>query len=151
MRKILEKMIAVDGKLMYAIQLEKEDKKQPSSLYIRMKDGKVFIDSSNWFFSNAVAFDVSDESHTIAKKIFMTQLQCYVETQIGEIKLLQQVCCDLGVLELFGDSISKSQQLLIANVVKDIVKPRAINKDNPYDSDDELDDFKKIDDNKANA
>jgi len=129
MRKIEEKIVINNGKLVYAVALKTENKDSRDT-YLLIRDGKIHFES-NWF-SSVVAYEGSDESHSVAKEIFTMQLQCAIKSMVGELKLLESVLTSIGITEVLGSSLTEAQKLLITQQVKkeivDSVKPKAIKK-----------------------
>jgi len=144
MKKIEEKIIVTDGQLKYAVSLKSEVQGERET-YLRIRNGEIYFDSN--YFSNIVAYDGSEETHEIAKQIFMTELQCAVKKRVSELKLLESVLMSIGIQEVLGSSLTESQKLLIAEQIKQevgcakeeikedvnnqivkVVKPRAIKK-----------------------
>lgn len=119
MKKFNEKVIINYGKLMYAIEVTSGNDKERSS-YITIRDGKVYFE--NGYFNSISVFDSSDETHQIAKDIFMTQLRADVKTRISELKLLESVLTELGLVEVLGDTLLKSQRILIETQVNEQMK-----------------------------
>ena len=119
MKKFNEKVIINYGKLMYAIEVTSGNDKERSS-YITIRDGKVYFE--NGYFNSISVFDSSDETHQIAKDIFMTQLRVDVKTRISELKLLESVLTELGLVEVLGDTLLKSQRILIETQVNEQMK-----------------------------
>lgn len=133
MRKIEEKIIVYDGQLKYAVELESEIKGQRPT-YLLIRNGDIYF-NDNWFSSVAV-YDGSEETHSIAKKIFMTELQCAVTKRVSELKLLESVLSSLGIQDVLGNVMFESQKLLISKQIAEevnsqiveTIKPRAIKK-----------------------
>lgn len=118
MKKIQEKIIVTDGELKYAVSLKSENQNERET-FLRIRNGEVYFDS-NWF-SGVVAYDATEETHEIAKQIFMNELQCAVKKRVGELKLLESVLTSIGIQDVLGSSITESQKLLIAKQVKEEV------------------------------
>lgn len=150
MRKIEEKIIVYDGQLKYAVELEGEVKGQRPT-YLLIRNGDIYF-NDNWFSSVAI-YDGSEETHSIAKKIFMTELQCAITKRVSELKLLESVLKSLGIQDVLGNVMFESQKLLISkqiaeevnsqiaeevnNQIVKTIKPRAIKKIKSKDENDD--------------
>lgn len=112
MKKYNEKMIIRQGKMVYAISLkDKSNKDSNDRNYIVIENGKViFVD--NWF-SGAVEFNFNDETHKIAKEIFVSQLQVDIKRRILELKQLEEIFNDIGLKECISDSIVNNSKILL--------------------------------------
>lgn len=152
MHQIEEKIVIYNGELKYAVCLTKDAKSNYDKTYLSIRDGKVYFES-NWY-GGIREYDGSEESHQIAKSIFMSELQCAVRKRVSELKLLESVLNDIGISDVLGNVMFESQKMLITQqieeakeeikeVVEDkiektvdekivkIVKPKAIKKPNP--------------------
>lgn len=110
--KLNERMIIRDGKLVYAISLggKASGSAKENAAYIYTQDGKVkFADS--WFSIHE--FDFSNESHQLAKEIFVTELQADIKRRILELKQLQSVFAELNLSECFGSVLEDNTKLLL--------------------------------------
>ena len=138
MHKIEEKIVIYNGELKYAVALYKKDNQRT---YLTIRNGVVYFENS-WYGGTA-EYDGSEETHAIAKSIFMNELQCAVRKRVSELKLLESVLNDVGVGDVLGDVIFTSTQLLIEQKVQEVkdevkdevkqeiiktVKPRALKK-----------------------
>ena len=130
-RKYNEKIIIRNGKLQYAIQLDKEKSRN----HIIIENGKVYF-TDNWY-SDVTTFDFNDEAHRIAKEIFISQLQSDIKSKIAELRLLEEVFKSINLSECLGNIIPDASKLLlnkeevkeeITNQIKEQVKPIAIKK-----------------------
>lgn len=106
-RKYNEKIIIKDGKVVYAIQLDEKNKKN----YITINRGEIYFTDS--WYSSLEDFNFNDESHRIAKEIFIQQLQTDIKTKIGELKLLEEVFKSIGLQECIGTVIPDSSKILL--------------------------------------
>ena len=98
--EIQECMIATEGKLNFAIKLNANAAERDSGRsYLTIQHGKVHFSSS---FFTTHSFDVGNESHRIAKEIFVSQLQTDIKTRILELKQLESVFRELGLESLFA-------------------------------------------------
>ena len=110
--KINERMIIRDGKLVYAISLggKVSGSTKENNAYIYTQDGKVkFADS--WIERHE--FDFANESHQLAKEIFVTELQADIKRRILELKQLQSVFAELNLSECFGSVLEDNTKLLL--------------------------------------
>ena len=145
MKKFYEKMIVTNGKLQYAIEMPSGTKSERPT-YIIIRDGKVYFENS--WYNSVNEYDTSDESHQIAKQIFMNALQFDIKQKISELKLLESVLTDIGLVELLGSSLTEAQKTLISQQIREeidfakesikqetkkevvkAIKPRAIKKE----------------------
>ncbi len=117
MRKFQEKIVVSDGKLQYAIALHSENREEKDT-YILMRNGEVYF-NSNWF-SSVATYDGSEESHSIAKEIFTSQLKAAVKTRVGELKLLESVLADIGISDMLGTSLTEAQKMLIDQKINEV-------------------------------
>lgn len=144
MKKIYEKMVVTDGKMQYAIELQsKNEKERPT--YVIIRNGKIVFE--NGYFNSISCYDASDETHEIAKQMFISALQFDIKNKLSELKLLESIFNDLGLVELLGSSLTEGQKLLISQQIKEevanakevikqetkeevvaVIKPRAIKK-----------------------
>lgn len=109
--KYNEKMIIQSGKLVYAISLgDKADQSGRKTAYIYTQSGEVrFADS--WIERHE--FDFTNESHQLAKEIFITELQADIKRRILELKQLQSVFAELNLSECFGSVLEDNTKLLL--------------------------------------
>ena len=114
-KKINETMIINNGKLVYAIQLKNKGNSDKS--FITIRDGEVYF-SDSWF--TTTEFDFNNETHKIAKEIFINQLQTDIKTRVMELKQLEEVFKDLNLSECFADIIPSSAKIL-TEVKKDVL------------------------------
>jgi hypothetical protein len=141
-KKYNETMIIKNGKLLYAISLKEEANEEKCSCYIYIENGKVYF-ADCWI--KAIEFDFGNETHQIAKEIFITQLQADIKRRILELKQLQGVFAELNLKECFGSVLEDNTKLLlevkqevekisdtvkedVKEAIKDTVKPIALKK-----------------------
>lgn len=144
MKKFYEKMIVTNGKLQFAIEMPSEiENERPT--YIIIRDGRVYFENS--WYNSVNEYNTSDESHQIAKQIFMNALQFDVKQKISELKLLESILTDIGLVDLLGSSLTEGQKLLISQQIREeidtaketikqeakeevvkVIKPKAIKK-----------------------
>lgn len=98
-----ERIVIRDGKPIYAIRIDNEGDRNKSYVYI--KDGKTYFSDS--YFSTNNDFDFGNESHRIAKEIFMSELETDIKRRILELKQLEDIFKNLGVKELIKEPIEK--------------------------------------------
>lgn len=106
-RKFNETMIIRDGKMIYAIQLKEKGNSNRSFIYIR--DGKIYF-GDNYF--SPTEFDFEDDTHKIAKEIFISQLQVDIKARVLELKQLEEIFKELNLTECFNDIIPNSAKML---------------------------------------
>lgn len=106
-QKYNEKIIINDGKLVYAIQLSENSEKH----YILMEHGKVKFGER--YITEYAKFDFNEEAHSIAKEIFVSQLQADIKSKIGELKLLEEVFKSINMQECLGTTIPDSSKILL--------------------------------------
>lgn len=145
MKKFYEKMIVTNGKLQFAIEMPSEIKNERPT-YIIIRDGRVYFENS--WYNSVNEYNTSDESHQIAKQIFMNALQFDVKQKISELKLLESILTDIGLVDLLGSSLTEGQKILISQQIREeidtaketikqetkeevvkVIKPRAIKKE----------------------
>ena len=85
MNKIREGIKTDYGKLKYVVQLEQDDNKL--QLYID-NSNKIYFESNSYNFDRYETFDLSSETHKVAKEMFLTYLQAEVKTRLLELKQL---------------------------------------------------------------
>lgn len=117
-KKYNETMIIRDGRLVYAIQLGEKEKNKDNRSFIYIDRGEIHF-SNNWFTVNE--FDFNNETHRIAKEIFINQLQTSIKVRVAELKQLESVFGELNLLECIGTIIPDSSKILI-EAKKDIQK-----------------------------
>ena len=119
MNKIKEAIKTDYGKLKYVIQLEQgEDNKL--QLYID-SNNKIYFDSNRYSFNNYETFDLSSETHKVAKEMFLTYLQAEVKTRLLELKQLELVLDELGLKEVIRKTIVDNSSMLL-NTKEEIIK-----------------------------
>ena len=111
MKKYNEKMIVRNGKMVYAISLEDNNEKHSDRTHIVIENGKVYFTDS--WMSNTAAYDFNDESHRIAKEIFVSELQTDIKRRILELKQLEEIFESLDLKECLGNVISDNSKKLL--------------------------------------
>lgn len=109
-KKYNETMIIRDGKLIYAVQLGGKEKNNDNRSFIYIDKGEIYF-SSSWFTTSE--FDFNNETHRIAKEIFINQLQTSIKVRVAELKQLESVFRELNLLECIGTIIPDSSKILI--------------------------------------
>lgn len=109
-KKYNETMVIRDGKLVYAIQLGDKEKNKDNRSFIYIDKGEIHF-SSSWFTTNE--FDFNNETHKIAKEIFISQLQTAIKVRVAELKQLESVFKELNLSECIGTIIPDSSKILI--------------------------------------
>lgn len=77
---------------------------------IYTQDGKVKF-ADGWIDRHE--FDFTNESHQLAKGIFITELQADIKRRILELKQLQSVFAELNLSECFGSVLEDNTKLLL--------------------------------------
>lgn len=116
MKKYNETMIVKNGKLIYAIQLKEKANSDRSFIYIN--NGEIYFSES--YFSTT-EFDFNNETHKIAKEIFISQLQTDIKKRVLELKQLEEIFKDLNLTECLSDIIPNSAKML-AEVKEEVQK-----------------------------
>lgn len=116
MKKYNETMIVRNGKLIYAIQLKEKANSDRSFIYIN--NGEIYFSES--YFSTT-EFDFNNETHKIAKEIFISQLQTDIKKRVLELKQLEEIFKDLNLTECLSDIIPNSAKML-AEVKEEVQK-----------------------------
>lgn len=116
MKKYNETMIIRNGKLIYAIQLKEKANSDRSFIYIN--NGEIYFSES--YFSTT-EFDFNNETHKIAKEIFISQLQTDIKKRVLELKQLEEIFKDLNLTECLSDIIPNSAKML-AEVKEEVQK-----------------------------
>lgn len=120
-KKFNETMIIRDGKMIYAVQLRQNGNSDRCYIYIR--EGKVYFGDS---YFTPTEFDFENETHKIAKEIFINQLQTDIKARVLELKQLEEIFKELNLSECFSDIIPNSAKILTE--VKNEVKEHLDNK-----------------------
>ncbi len=119
MNKIKEAIKTDYGKLKYVIQLE-QDENNKLQLYID-SNNEIYFDSNKYNFNNYETFDLSSETHKVAKEVFLTYLQAEVKTRLLELKQLELVLDELGLTEVIRKTIVDNSSMLL-NTKEEIIK-----------------------------
>ena len=110
--KYNEKMIIRNGKLIYAVSLgdKASGTNRENTAYIYTQNGRVEF-ADGWMERHE--FDFTNESHQLAKEIFITELQADIKRRILELKQLQSVFAELNLSECFGSVLEDNTKLLL--------------------------------------
>ena len=128
MNKIKEAVKVNNGKLVYVVQLTTESGNEKLQLYyneggynntgIRFEDNAFAFDRYN-------VFDIRTEGHRIAKEIFLTHLQAEIKTKILELKQLELVLDELGLVvkdEIIEETIKATDKVIEKQANKRVLK-----------------------------
>lgn len=96
-----ELMICRNGKPLFAVRVMNQ--KGNNANYVFVENGDVKF-ASSWLDS-VQGFEVSNDSHRLAKEIFTIGLQSSVKVKILELKQLESIFTDIGIADCLGDSI----------------------------------------------
>ena len=116
MNKIKEAIKVNDGKLIYVVQLTTENGNQKLQLYYdesRYNGGGLRFEDNAYHFERYNVFDLRSEGHRIAKEIFLTHLQTEIKTKILELKQLELVLDELGLVGVIRKTISENATMLL--------------------------------------
>lgn len=116
MNKIKEAVKVNNGKLIYVVQLTTENGNQKLQLYYdesRYNGGGLRFEDNAYCFANYNVFDLRSEGHRIAKEIFLTHLQTEIKTKILELKQLELVLDELGLIGVIRKTISENATMLL--------------------------------------
>ena len=110
--KYNEKMIIRGGKLIYAVSLADKagEAGRSNTAYIYTHNGEINF-ADGWMDKHE--FDFKNESHQLAKEIFITELQADIKRRILELKQLQSVFTELNLSECFGSVLEDNTKLLL--------------------------------------
>lgn len=111
MKKYNERMIAHNGKMVYAINLNDKGNKGNSRNHIIINNGEVYFTDS--WFNEEVEFDFNEEAHKIAKEIFISQLQTDIKRRILELKQLEEIFDTINLKECISDTITNNSKILV--------------------------------------
>ena len=116
MNKIKEAVKVNNGKLVYVVQLTTEQDDQKLQLYYdesRYNGVGIRFEDSQYNFNRYNVFDIKSEGHRIAKEIFLTHLQAEIKTKILELKQLELVLDELGLVGVIRKTISENATMLL--------------------------------------
>lgn len=106
--KIKETIKTNNGKLKYCLQVEQGEAK----MQIYIHQGEIYFESCNYGFNTYPTFDLSNESHVLAKEVFVNSLKADVKNRCLELKQLETILNELGLKDIISDEIQKGSFLL---------------------------------------
>lgn len=106
-----EVMIIRNGKPTFAVKLNVSNNKSDRATYVYIDSGEIKFNNDSWF-SDMDDFDAGEESHAIAKEIFVSQLQTTIRNKILELKQLESLFIELDMQNYLGTTLSDNQMLL---------------------------------------
>ena len=121
-KKYNETMVVENGKMIYAISLKEKSNRENN--FIMIKNGEIYFTGDRWY--NQGSFDFNNETHRIAKEIFVSQLQVDIKRRVLELKQLEEIFKDLNLSECLSDIIPNSARMLTE--VKEEMKKQLDNK-----------------------
>ena len=107
-KKYNETMVVENGKMIYAISLKEKSKSENN--FIMIKNGEIYFTGERWY--NPGSFDFNNETHRIAKEIFVSQLQVDIKRRVLELKQLEEIFKELNLSECLSDIIPNSAKML---------------------------------------
>ncbi|MEG0737438.1 MAG: hypothetical protein RR441_11250, partial [Longicatena sp.] len=113
---IKEAMHINDGKMKYCVVLEQG--KNKVFVYINNYN-KLHFESNRYF--DLINFELSEDVHVIAKEMFLTHLQAEVKTRLLELKQLEMILDELGLMGIIRKTLVDNGSLLI-DQKDDIIK-----------------------------
>ena len=113
---IKEAMIVDSGKMKYCVILKQSQSEV--NLYIN-NNNKLYFESNRYF--NHVNFELGNDVHKIAKEMFLTHLQTEVKTRLLELKQLELILDELGLIGIIRQTLVDNGSLLI-DQKDDIIK-----------------------------
>lgn len=106
--KIKETIKTSGGKLKYCLQVEQGDAK----MQIYIQNGEIYFESCGYGFNTYPIFDLSNESHILAKEVFINSLKADVKNKCIELKQLETILNELGLKDVIQEEIQKGSFLL---------------------------------------
>ncbi len=116
MNKIREAVKVNNGKLVYVVQLTTESDNTKLQLYYNegnYSNNGIRFEDNAFAFDRYNVFDIRTEGHRIAKEIFLTHLQTEIKTKILELKQLELVLDELGLVGVIRKTISENATILL--------------------------------------
>lgn len=104
-----EIMINRNGKPLFAVRIDSNESNDANYVYIENGDIKF---NSSWM-NSIIPYNLSIESHRLAKEIFTIGLQAAVKTKIYELKQLESILNDLNLKECLGNVMVDNTKLLL--------------------------------------
>lgn len=108
--RISEAIKVSDGKCIYCVKYVQGDNK----LFLYIKNGSVYFESNMYGFSDYPTFNINNESHKIAKEIFVQQLKLDIRNKILELKQLESLLTEMGLQGIIEEDLEKGGILLRA-------------------------------------
>lgn len=118
---VKETMIVNNGKMKYCVVLEQEENKV--CIYINSSN-ELHFETNRYF--NFIQFELNNEVHKIAKEMFLTHLQTEVKARLLELKQLELILDDLGLIGIIRKTLVDNGSLLIDQ--KDDIVREAVEK-----------------------
>lgn len=109
--KPTEVMIIRNGKPTFAVKLKVSNKKNDRDTYVYIENGEIKFNNDSWF-RDMDDFNAGEESHAIAKEIFVSQLQTTIRNKILELKQLESLFKELDMQNYLGTTLNDNQVLL---------------------------------------
>lgn len=106
--RISEAIKVSDGKCIYCVKYVQGDNK----LFLYIKNGSVYFESNMYGFSDYPTFNINNESHKIAKEIFVQQLKLDIRNKILELKQLESLLTEMGLQGIIEEDLEKGGILL---------------------------------------
>lgn len=113
---IKEAMIVNDGKMKYCVILEQE--KNKVCIYINSRN-ELYFETNRYY--DLIQFELSNDVHMIAKEMFLTHLQTEVKSRLLELKQLEMILDELGLIGIIRKTLVDNGSLLI-DQKDDIIK-----------------------------
>lgn len=106
-----EVMIIKYGKPIFAVKLKISNRKNDRDTYVYIESGEIKFDNDCWF-KDMDDFNAGEESHAIAKEIFVSQLQTTIRNKILELKQLESLFKELNMQNYLGTTLSDNRVFL---------------------------------------
>ena len=106
-----EVMIIRNGKPTFAVKLKVSNKRSDRDTYVYIENGEIRFNNDSWF-KDMDCFNAGEESHAIAKEMFVSQLQTTIRNKILELKQLDSLFRELGMQNYLGTTLSDNQMFL---------------------------------------
>lgn len=105
---IYEAIKVRNGKCIYCVKYIQDGNK----LFLSIRDGEIYFESSDYSFSEYPTFNLNNESHKLAKEVFINQLKTDIKTKILELKQLEYLLSEMGLQGLIEDELNQGGILL---------------------------------------
>lgn len=115
MKNVEETIVVSDGNLVYAVRLASKldgggSRHENSNPYLMVEGGKIkYVDR---LYGSKSEFRFSDESHAVAKEIFVSGLRTCIKEQVLRLKQHELVLSEMGLEDCLGNTISESASFL---------------------------------------